>query len=51
MDKMTRTEVHSLLVQVTEAKAVLAAAQSHYDKLYHRLWNEIQQHYPIEPRN
>lgn len=47
---MTRVEVHNLLVRVVEAKAQLAIMQQHYDDLYEKLWHEIQQHYPIQPR-
>lgn len=47
---MTRIELNNLLVQMVEAKARLAIAQQYYDNLYEKLWNEIQQHYPIEPK-
>lgn len=47
---MTRIELNNLLVQMVEAKARLAIAQQHYENLYEKLWNEIQQHYPIEPK-
>lgn len=47
---MTRIELNNLLVQMVEAKARLAIAQQHYANLYEKLWNEIQQHYPIEPK-
>lgn len=47
---MTRIELNNLLVQLVEAKARLAIAQQHYANLYEKLWNEVQQHYPIEPK-
>lgn len=47
---MTRIELNNLLVQMVEAKARLAITQQYYDDLYHKFWNEVQQHYPIEPK-
>lgn len=52
MDKttMTRSELNRLMVNVMEAKSIAAHAQARYEQLYEKLWGEIQQHYPIEPR-
>lgn len=49
--EMTRSELSSLMVKLMEARAAAAFAQAHYEDLYHKLWGEIEQHYPIEPRN
>lgn len=47
---MTRIELHQAIEKLLAAKVRQAEADRLYNEAYWGVWDEIEKHYPIQPR-